>query len=319
MNISEPAESTPQHPLETALAELAGKSTEYFNSLATIEKDPNRPGRLLGSKDVLALRPPQLMHLAEQLQRSSVAFTADYLRALSKSPLSTDADAKQIRILGRQLVSAVELREYRYFDAHSVSDEDTVLGWQPAEQQEILFYTATYSAHLFATTLEKMKSKFVLLVPSSEQAPSRSGSTLVSRDSTFTNPNTAFIMMPIDRDIPDLEDVKECMKNAFKKFGIVAQRADEIEHSDVITTRIINEIRESEFLIADLTLERPSVYYEIGYAHAIQRRVMLFRKRGTRVHFDLAVHNVPEYDNLTHLKELLIKRLEAVTGRKPTL
>lgn len=32
--------------------------------------------------------------------------------------------------------------------------------------------------------------------------------------------------------------------------------------------------------------------------------------------FDLSVHNVPEYKNITELKELLTKRFEAILGRK---
>jgi hypothetical protein len=127
--------------------------------------------------------------------------------------------------------------------------------------------------------------------------------------------NAVFVLMAMDPDDPELEDVYQTIKQVCGTFGLKAYRANEIEHQDRITDLILSEIKSCEFLIADLTHERPNVYYEIGYAHALNKRPILYRKTGTRLHFDLFVHNAPEYKNMTELKGLLKKRLEAILGR----
>ncbi len=122
-------------------------------------------------------------------------------------------------------------------------------------------------------------------------------------------PRTAFIIMWMDPDQPELEEVHRTIVEVCASAGISAARADDIQHSDLITAVVLEQIQTSEFVIADLTGARPNVYYEVGHAHAIGKKPVLLRRKGSSLHFDLAVHNVKEYRNADELRVILGKRL----------
>lgn len=282
------------------LEALTARAGSYLAELEQLEGARDKTIPLYASsrtaEDVLlSIRSAKQIEEATDLKRQCLTLITFLIESITRAPLVTPRDVDDLRKAGRTLVAALDLREY------SADHDDKFL--HSVSQARLIFDAA-------------IKDVLRLLILVHEQAdPSLSSPSSTDRSEFFTRPNTAFIMMSMNPNRPELDDVQRCIKEVFGAFGIHAQRADDIEHGDVITTRLLKEIRESEFLIADLTGGRPSVYYEIGYAHALGKRVHLYRKKGTLVHFDLSVHNAPEYRNMTELREMLIHRVEAITGK----
>lgn len=231
---------------------------------------------------------------------------------IRRSPLLTDVDERGAGHALKGMRSALKFRDFGWHDAEVLHDEGSVLGLQPARETTDIS-DPEKSKRDFTSWFNGLVERLELADFKPADAPIGSPGVVAAG----IRPDTAFIMMWISPDQPELEDACNKIKECFKRFGIKALRADDIEHEDIITQRILDEIKTAEFLIADITGERPSVYYEIGYAHALGRRVALYRKAGTRIHFDIAAYNCPEYKNLTALEDMLMKRLEAQTGGPP--
>ncbi len=213
------------------------------------------------------------------------------------------------------LRSSLHLCRYRYWGPEVLHDEGTVLGIEPAGQTDDEGASPDTALQIFEECYRRIASIVELVNPLTVQIAEKNIIT-TGQKSTAILPDIAFIMMWMDSARPELEDVYATVRRCFNKYGISAERADDIEHSGKITEEIINKIRSSEFLYADLTGARPNVYYEVGFAHALSKKVILYRKFGESLHFDLAGYNCPEYKNLSDLEEKLHKRLESMTGRK---
>lgn len=235
----------------------------------------------------------------------------DIAAAVRVSPLHSDADMQELRHNTRQMLANLQFREFHHTGVNVHHDEDVVLGVDPPTHEEI-------SVEDVATALRRFDQAAAKTLDLTDLLVAADASDLAQPGTANYRPNTAFIMMAIDSSKPKLEDIRVTIKDVFKDFGIDAVTADEIEHEGVMTERILSEIETSEFLIADLTHEHPNVYYEIGHAHAMKKRVILVRKWGTKIHFDVVHRNCPECRNTTDLKSLLRKRLETLTNKKST-
>jgi len=258
----------------------------------------------------------EIRQLSQKTQETLLNVIALIIPTLNASPVLDESDEKDVGRCVKRMRAALKLREFRSWDIEVLHDEGTVLGVSPPGQTEDKGSYPVDAREAFFECLEQLEGIVQLLKITPANIPDGLPEKNPNLSQSY-RPNTAFIMMPIDNEDPENEDIYGSYKECFSKFGVKAIRADEIEHEDVITKRIIEEIKTSEFLVGDLTNERPSVYYEIGYAHSLGRRVILYRKTGTSIHFDLAAYNCPEYKNITELKSIFIKRLEGATNRKP--
>ena len=85
------------------------------------------------------------------------------------------------------------------------------------------------------------------------------------------------------------------IKQAAATVGYRAERVDFILGSNSIDNKIYQNIEKAELIIADLTLERPNCYFEVGYAKALGKNLIFMSKNGTKIHFD-----VEHYDHITY-------------------
>lgn len=126
----------------------------------------------------------------------------------------------------------------------------------------------------------------------------------------------AFVAMPIDKDDHQLVDVLDAIKEAATKCSVTAERVDEVETNERITDRILDSITKAEFVIVDLTKERPNVFFEAGYAHGLGKVPIYIARRGTQIHFDIKDYPIIMFHNMKELKEGISKRLTALTSRR---
>lgn len=118
--------------------------------------------------------------------------------------------------------------------------------------------------------------------------------------------------MPFSENFTDV--YKLGIKAILKELCIHCTRVDELHFSKSVLTQIYSGIKKADFLIADLTGNSSNVFYEIGYAHALRKEVILLAQDPDKIPFDFTDMNRIDYDKnkITDLGLKLKERIHAM-------
>ena len=114
--------------------------------------------------------------------------------------------------------------------------------------------------------------------------------------------NSVFIVMSFKKEYIDVYDSYAAV---CKDFGFKAVRTDQVTSLERITPRILDGIRHSAFVIADVTEKSLNVFYEIGFADGLGRPVIITAKEGTELPFDIKDTPIVFWSTLNELKQKL--------------
>lgn len=127
----------------------------------------------------------------------------------------------------------------------------------------------------------------------------------------------AFVAMHFDTQILPLYDsgIRQAVENA----GYEPLRIDRKEHDGKIDDQIVAEIRRSKFMIADFTGHRGGVYYEVGFAHGQDIRVIFTCRKDALadLHFDVRQYSTILWNRPTDLLKPLQNKILALFGAGP--
>ena len=135
---------------------------------------------------------------------------------------------------------------------------------------------------------------------------------VISLAERMVSPRTVFTIMSFKK---EFHDVYTSCKEVCRQFDFEAERTDETVSLERIVARVEKGIKESAFVIADVSEWSPNVFYEVGFARGMGKNVILTAKRGTTRAFDVADIPTIDWEDQDELKAGLHKCISGIKGK----
>ena len=117
-----------------------------------------------------------------------------------------------------------------------------------------------------------------------------------------------YVIMPVGADVAANEK-RSIIEQCAKRHNVVAHFPMDrlkFEHDPKNALReSIEQIRRSRLVLADLSLERPSCYYELGVAETTGTPVTIIARSGTDIHQSMNRSKTRFYDNMVSYERLI--------------
>ena len=151
---------------------------------------------------------------------------------------------------------------------------------------------------------------------------------------TQSNNKNVFIAMKFSA---ETNEIRNAIKNGIEATNYSSVLMDEIVHNHQIVPEMLRLIKESRFLIMDITYPNFGAYFEAGYAQGLGKEVIVTCKRevfnlsefacahdekcdykriATKPHFDIAQKQILVWDNYTDLTKKLSEWIKYLFGER---
>lgn len=118
----------------------------------------------------------------------------------------------------------------------------------------------------------------------------------------FRQEPEAFVALPQE---PRMSDLRTVIEETLKEHGVKPMSTDSGD-TPTLVAAIQDRIRDSDFMIADVSEANPNVMVEVGMALGMGKRILLLSKtRSSDLPADLAAQQVAVYrpDNLSSVRK----------------
>ncbi len=109
----------------------------------------------------------------------------------------------------------------------------------------------------------------------------------------------------------DTKQLRESIRQGITDAGYVAIFIDEVQHNDFITPELLKYIKDSKFVVVDLSDQNNGAYLEEGYAMGLGKPVIQLCKKGVELHFDVAQKNTIMWETESDIANRLKNRIIA--------
>lgn len=109
----------------------------------------------------------------------------------------------------------------------------------------------------------------------------------------------------------DTRLLREAIRQGVSEAGYYAIFIDEVQHNDFITPELLKYIRDSKFVVVDLTHQNNGAYFEEGYALGLGKTVIQLCQKDANLHFDIAQKNTIMWDKEESIPLMLKNRIVA--------
>lgn len=236
-------------------------------------------------------------------QKPPLLMTTNLVELMARFPVPNmeDLDAKL-----EKLLAAIKRRSDHFGKMVELDfDRDYPLAYADSGEEFFAFVEQLTRDGLLEQRQEDTRTKYVVLTAD--------GWKYFSRIAADERSKQGFVAAWFD---PSTDDNIAAIKSAIEECGFNAMCIKTEHYKETIMDKALGEIRRSRFAVVDLTGNRGSVFYEAGFARALDiEAIYVYRDgeavAGSQLEFYVRHYQCHKYSNPEELREIVINAIRS--------